>query len=257
MAGNVNRAKKMLPRDPVKGLAKALVPVRAMLRRWDEIKAAHDAKCNVSEYTEHLQKMQAEFAKTQSPEAHGRVFLAQAVLGERQRGADIERRNAYGGSLESGWMQFPDVREKVKKACALKIEAVKVQLGRVRASEIKHLGPKYDADDSPLVKEQANKVALWEQQLAQLNARMTIHDPVIEAQRFLAATRLLLEGDEITGKKFIHRDDGDIYELVKADEVSDSDLAEFEHTHELQSAVGRKFWSGTKADFEKVFRKML
>jgi hypothetical protein len=248
-------AKKILAGDPVKELAKALSPVRAALQHWGEIKAVHDAECDVSAYTKHLGKARAKFAESRSPEDHGNVFLAEAVLNERQVRVHAAQRSAYGGSLESKWMQFPDVRDKIKKACALKIEAVKVELERVRSKEQLHLGPRFDASDSPLVKEQAGKVELWEQQLAHLNARMTVYDPVLEAQRFLAAAKLLLEGDESAGKKFIHKDDGDVYELERAGEISDPDYAEFENTHELRSATG-KSWAGTKANFEKCFKKL-
>jgi hypothetical protein len=253
--GLLHRAKKMMAGDPVKALAKALLPVREMLRRWSEIKAAHDAECDETAYTKNLEKAHARFAETHSPEDHERVFLAKAVLAERQKGAEIARRGSYSGSLELEWMQFPDVRDKIKKACALKIEATKVELERVRRKEQSHLGPKYDADDSPLVKERAGKVELWEQQLTQLNTRMTLHDPILEAQRFLAAARLLLENDESGGARFINKTDGDIYSLVCVDLIKNPDLAEYEHTHHLQSAVGGKYWSGTKADFEKCFKK--
>jgi hypothetical protein len=73
----------------------------------------------------------------------------------------------------------------------------------------------------------------------------------MEAQRFLAVARLLLKGEENIKGKFVHKDDGDVYELVKADPVSDSDLAEFENTHHLRSAIGGKSWFGSQANFEK------
>jgi hypothetical protein len=254
--GAFNRGKKMMAGDPIKGLTKALGPVRAALRHWGEIKAVHDARCDLSAYTKHLGKAQAQFAESHSPEDHGKVFLASAVLKERQTEVNIAQRCAYGGSLESEWILFPDVRDNIKKACALKIEATKIELERVRASEKAHLGPKHDANDSPLVKEQANKVAMWEQQLTRLNTRMTLYEPVLEAQRYLEAARLLLEGDESAGKKFVHKDDGGIYELVRVDPIKNPDLAEFENTHHLRSAIGGKSWSGSQANFEKCFKRL-
>jgi hypothetical protein len=228
--------------------------MREMMQQWDEIKAAHDAKCDVLAYTKHLEKAQAKFADTHLPEDHECVFLAEAVLRARQTEASDAQRTAYYGTLELEWIKCPDARDKIKKACALKIEVAKLELQRVRASEQSHLGPKHDANDSPLVKEQAGKVSLWEQQLTQFNTRMTIHDPVLEAQRYLAAAKLLLEGDESVTGKFMHKDDGDIYELVSVDEVTDDGLVEFHHAYKLRSGTG-KYWSGTKANFDKVFQK--
>ena len=59
MSDNVSRAKKMIPRDAVKQLAKALGPVRDMMQQWKDIEAAHKAKCDTSAYTKYLERMQA------------------------------------------------------------------------------------------------------------------------------------------------------------------------------------------------------
>ena len=255
MTGAGNNAKKLIPRDPVAGLAKALIPIRGALARWDEIEAAHKARRDTSAYDKHLEKARATFAESHSPDDRGKEILARLALNERQTEANEAQRSAYSGSRELEWIQTPAVRDNIQKALALKIEVAKLELQKIRASEQKHLGPNHDANESPLVKAQAGKLATWEQQLELLNTRMVLHDSVIEAQRFLAAAKLLLENDEITGKKFIHKDDGDLYELLSVDEVTDDGLVEFNHAYKLRSATGRS-WSGSRSNLEKCFKKL-
>jgi|SRR5581483_214433 len=247
--------KIMSKRDPVAELAKALEPVLELMRHWKKIEASHKVQCDVSKYIKYRDEVQARFNRTQSPRDQGELWLAGKVLENAQQQATEAQRVAYYGTLETEWLRSDaDLKAKVIKAVTVKIEAAKAELETVRAEEQSRIGLGYNANESPIVKRQAGLVATWEQQLNVLNTRMVLHDPVIEAQRFLTAAKLLLEGDENLHGRYRHNDDGGVYELVRVDEINDPDLAEFEQTHHLRSATN-KTWSGTQADFEKCFTR--
>jgi hypothetical protein len=241
------------------GLTEALVPIRALLARWQEIEKAHSGRVNASAaYDTRVKEAHARFSKSQSIEDHEKLILAE--LARKDRAADASRawREKFDGQLESEWMQVPGLRDKIHTAILAKIEAEKSQLEVVRQSEQKHLGSKYHdrVDESLPVKDQAGLIKRWEGQLRLLDTPMTVPDNVLMAQKYLTVCKLLLSDDEGAGKKFVHKKDGEIFELRRVDPVSDPDLTEFQHTHFLKSSVGEKSWTGTKADFEKVFEKV-
>jgi hypothetical protein len=145
-------------RDPVAELSKALGPVREALQRWEEIQATHKARCDTSAYEKHLAKAQAEFEKTQTPDTHERVFLARACDERASNNSGHRATRRVSRGVRATVDTVSNVREKVKRACEWKIEVAKRELENVRATEQSRLGPKYDASESPIVKDYAGSL---------------------------------------------------------------------------------------------------
>jgi len=165
---------------------------------------------------------------------------------------------------ERQWMgEFPKVRDTIRAALQIKCDMAELELTpeRIKAEQ-KRLADLGDFDGVGHVETNARSaVKSWQGQLKLIDTPLLVYDVVLDGQRLLRAIELLLEGFGDTSNKFIYQregdvHDGEIFELVRVDPVTDPDLAEYQQTHHLKSEIGGRIWEGAEPDFNKCFKKL-
>jgi hypothetical protein len=254
----LGRGKKLIPRDHAVELKKILPLLRTAKNRWLAIEAEHAAACDTSKYEQHYQKCEEKFARTKSLDDEGAIILAGMLRKRANETAHAGMLAKHHGELDEKWMsEHPKIRDIIRTGMQLKLELAKAALTpeRIKAEQ-KRLADLGDYEGVAEVKNKATaEVENWETQLEHLDTKMVVYQITIDAGNLRKHIDLLLKGFESVRGKYRHKDDGDIYDLVSVDEVTDDGLVEFNHAYKLESVTSGKSWSGSKENFEKIFSK--
>jgi len=255
--GLLRRAReKLTPRDPVNELAIALVGVRAIVQKHAQ--ASEGAKRRVDNVVAAIEQAKSVAGKAWVAVEEGKGAAALCEWA----GAMLAIEKGAPESIRLQPTRFQVIaiseshRNSIKKACALQIKVAELELDPERVKEKqRQLSQAGDYDAVSHVREEALKaVATWKGRLEELDKKDLYPDTGVETDRFLSVAKLLLEGLGSIKGSYIHKKDGNIYVLERAEAVADSDLAAFEHTHALRSPTG--YWEGTEEQFNEQFQKV-